>query len=261
MWVPFGLAVACVLYALLTALWDARRRDRALRASLASPPASLASESGIAEQQEVARRDREDVTPAAGAARDRAIALVLAFLFALLGTAAAAIDGKVRGGSTPSAAAEQAVSLDFSTSDKEHAAFTRIAQVHSGPLDHDLCLVRFYERERGAKGPWWTDCGQGRSLETVGQARSRLALRKDWGRYDGRAEYTVPKGTDVMYLRGTVGPQCRDGEKKDCARYRGGGQQYFFPEGLDPGASLRHERCAKSRTQDGPSDGARYGRC
>jgi hypothetical protein len=102
-----------------------------------------------------------------------------------------------------------AVSLDLSTSARVHSAFDRIWRVHSGLLEQPLGLVRFYDRARRPSGQWWTDCGEGRSLETIGQARKRLALRDDWGAYDGRVEYTVPKRRDVLYVQDTVAWQCK----------------------------------------------------
>ena len=185
---------------------------------------------------------------------DRVAALVVALLLVLVGTGAAAIDEKV-------GEAGEAVSLDFSTSEKEHAAFTRIEQVHSGPLDHDLCVVRFYERKRGPRGSWWTDCGQGRSLDTVAEAREQLALRYDWGKYSGRIQYTIPEGTDVTYLRGTIAAQCERGEwKEGCPTFNGGGNQYLFPEHLDPGKAGVDERCAAS-AKEPPPNPAEYKRC
>lgn len=251
-WVCLALAAVCVVYALVGAARDGARRNR-IAAALWPPP----SEHGPP-PAEVERRTEQGLMHIIGPADDRVAALVVGFLLALLGTGAAAVDHKVDDKGTPPP--DEVVSLDLSTSDKEHAAFARISRVHQGPLDHDLCLVRFYERARGPAGPWWTDCGQGRSLETVGQARRRLALRHDWGPYDARALYTVPKGTEVMYLQGTVAPQCRKGEKEGCPRYTGGGQQYFFPSGLDPKGAVREERCVKAKKHPPPNT-AKYVRC
>lgn len=242
-WICFAFALAFFAFAWYRAWVDAERRANTanLYAGSGAPPP-----------------DGKQLEALIGGPDDRIAALVVAFLFALLGVAASVVDHKV--GSDDERPGDEAVSIDLSTSEEEHAAFTRIAEVHSGPLDHDLCLVRFYERSRGPAGPWWTDCGEGRSIATVGQARSRLALRKDWGDYDARATYTVPKGEDVMYIHGTVASQCTKGEKTGCKRYRGGGQQYFFPDGLDPEGDERELRCAKSK-QRPPPPGARYGPC
>lgn len=264
-WTCFGLAGVCLGYVVVTGRRDAARRDR-IAATLWPPPgeeppppvAGAPPAAAVDQPQEVERRRQQELAPVIGTPDDRIAALVVGFLLALLGTGAAAVDHKVAKRDT--ASVDEVFSLDLSSSNKEHAAFSRIARVHSGPLDHPLCLVRFYERARGPAGPWWTDCGQGRSLDTIGQARSRLALRHDWGPYDARVEYVIPEKSDVTYLQGTVASQCRKGEKLGCRRYRGGGQQYFFPTGLDPEGPLREERCAKSKKRP-PPNSAEYVRC
>jgi hypothetical protein len=238
-WLCFALATLCLAYALIALRQDSRRRERAAGIFLQAPAARMED----APPPPPPHGGEAELALLLGRSGDRVAALVVAFLLALLGVAAAAVDHKVRGDADdeiPQAAA----GVDVPMSARDHSAFARIEYVHSGSVDHDLCVARFYSGKDPA-GPWWTTCGLARSVDTVGEARNRLALRNGWGNYDKSAEYTIPAGTDLLYADGIVAAQCRGRtQNPGCARYDGGGRQYFFPYPLDPGGAIRHERCA-----------------
>lgn len=191
---------------------------------------------------------------------DRVAALIVALLLLIVGGAAAAIDEKVANQS-PSrrAAAERPVAV----SEKDLSAFSAVDEFHTGPLRSSLCVVRFYARNEPPAGKWWTTCRLAeRKLATVRDVRRVLAVKHQWGPYDEKVRFTIPRGTRLTYVRGTAAEQCPPNTRR--CLYRGGGIQYLFPEGFDPGHGSERECAspsAEAATSRKTADDARFEQC
>jgi hypothetical protein len=154
--------------------------------------------------------------------------LAVAVLLLLVGAATAAVDDKVAApdaapASPPAPAAAQS---DWPLADL--AAFRGAPRLHSGPLRHPLCLVRYFARRRAGDDPgatWWTTCAANRALKTVAMVRRRLALLHAWGPRNARVFARIPAGASVVYLEGKASQQCAIAVHR-C--YRGGGLQLLF---------------------------------
>lgn len=175
---------------------------------------------------------------------DRIAALAVALLLFLLGSAVAVIDAKVADASAQAPAKKQAppaaAQPDWMT--RELGNFRRHPRLLSGPLQKQLCLVRYYERRPGKRpgANWWTTCSYHRKLDDLPEVREKLALLVDWGSYDTRVTARIPKGEEVVFLRGRAAKQC---EPAGAPCYAGGGTQLLFEDReFDRGWFVAH-RC------------------
>jgi hypothetical protein len=103
------------------------------------------------------------------------------------------------------------------------------AWLHEGPLDRDLKLVQYYDKESTrASLKWWAPTDEANAAQTVEDVRQRLALLPAWGERDAVRVAHIPQGTHVDYLYGRAAPQTENG-----VVYAGGGEQLRFRE-FDP---------------------------
>jgi hypothetical protein len=113
-------------------------------------------------------------------------------------------------------------------------AFGSQVTVHSKVEKPWDCLVRYASATRSLTGNWWTSCNEDeKKLKelSVTDIREELALP---GRFqpvfDMRVVARLPVDKELVYLEGTVAPQCEHESKLLCGHEYGGGlNQIYLP--------------------------------
>lgn len=107
------------------------------------------------------------------------------------------------------------------------------ANLHDGPLQHDLLLVQFHQNTplgNGRSAKWWTPVEQANAVTTLREVLEVLALIPEWGPREAVSVARIPRGTHVTFYRG-LAMKKYSGEVSKW--FRGGGVQLRFRD-FDP---------------------------